>query len=97
MKHMRWLGGPSSGHPQALLAQTAGVDTVLSAAGMGADPYLVRRRAAFSSATRMVIVRIDAPKRSHTEVAIGEAGRKLGQRTTSTTSTTARANSATAA
>jgi transposase len=34
----------------------------------------------------MVIVGIDAHKRSHTAVAIDEAGRKLGQRTTGTTS-----------
>ena len=36
--------------------------------------------------TTMVIVGIDAHKRSHTAVAIDEAGRKLGQRTTGTTS-----------
>lgn len=34
----------------------------------------------------MVIVGIDAHKRSHTAVAVNEAGRKLGQHTTGTTS-----------
>ena len=34
----------------------------------------------------MVIVGIDAHKRSHTAVAVDEVGRKLGQRTTGTTS-----------
>ena len=34
----------------------------------------------------MVIVGIDAHKRSHTAVAIDASGRKLGQRTTGTTS-----------
>src|SRR5215203_4969624 len=36
--------------------------------------------------TTMVIVGIDAHKRSHTAVAIDASGRKLGQRTTGTTS-----------
>ncbi len=34
----------------------------------------------------MVIVGIDAHKRSHTAVAVDETGRKLGQHTTGTTS-----------
>jgi hypothetical protein len=36
--------------------------------------------------TTMVVVGIDAHKRSHTAVAVDDAGRKLGQHTTGTTS-----------
>jgi transposase len=34
----------------------------------------------------MIVVGIDAHKRNHTAVAVNEVGRKIGQRTTGTTS-----------